>query len=324
MIVEVQSLEAQRATYEEVAGLGPQGASPRGSTYWRRVQMCPREHLLANELHWEKTPRAEPLDIGLLWHGVLEHYYLGVQALQQGQWRPTTPEQDAFAFLQRFVDAPGWGAFYDTVSRMLEAYLVRWRHNTDWEILAVEWTTGWTAESHPELARYMGFENTTRLDLLIRDHSLRPVIRHVEHKSSRSLDPLTVQGYAQDDQVLGQCFLARYFIDWGDELYLGAIVNITTKAKYPLCERLPVQPSDEQLQAWADSKRFWASFRDQYETFAYPKNYATCTRRFGRCQFFDLCRYNPTDTPVTLRRRHELDELPAGFRKGHGPVLDEG
>lgn len=675
--------DAKRAPYEEVAQLGAGGASPRGSTYARRVQSCAREHLLSNVLRWEKLPRAKALDIGLLWHGMLEIYYQAILAEQQGVPQPVSPGQQAFHFLQRFRDAEGWTDFYETCSRMMDAYVERWRHQQDWQLLAVEYTCGWTAETHPELVEQAGFELTTRLDLLIVDHSLRvtPFVRHVEHKclvgstrildaatqktctidelvalnkapvvsswdgddmawrrasvpfaqgtrevlevvtrrgrrlrctgnhpvltphgwveagrlerkskiavalgrmyesaptpcadlcallgymlgdgamtrrsfgkndlgvvedfcrrleridpagryscavydgrpqvrvstkhhlwrslaawglgtcraaekfipaevmdyglsglraliaglwstdgcidlqvdralrhrtpfkkpriiyatrsqqlavdlhevlrragydsslkqssveyngerraywtvqvvgdsrlhfiedvragilpisrsypvehlaeieallrardatsarapivwdsvetvlavgrepvwdlsvpgthsfvadgfvvhnSAHSLDALTVQGYSQDDQVLGQCFLGRYWVDWqreGYPAYLGALVNITTKAKAPKCERLPVQPSDAQLLEWAGSKRYWHKQAETYAADGYPKNYTQCTRRFGRCSHFDFCRGNPLIDAATLVRADEANDLPPGYRK---------
>jgi len=314
-----------RKVYEEVVGLPAQGASPRGSTYYRRLQLCPREHLLANKVHWERLPRADALDIGLLWHGCKETYRKSLMAIQNGHYRPSTPEQDAFYFLQRFRDAKGWDAFYDCVSRMLEAYFTRWQSHNEWHYIAVEWSCGWTKASHPEIVAQLGFEITTRLDAVVIDHSFAPVVRHIETKSARALDPVTVQGYGQDDQILGQAFLAKHAVDWqalGYPPYVGGIVDITTKAKEPKCERLPVAPDSDQLGAWMQSKRYWYWQEQQYEAYGYPKNYANCTRRFGRCQFFDYCRGYPTEDLVQIRTRTAKDDLPFGYQLRALPVLD--
>lgn len=315
-----------RAIYEEVVGKGPQGASPRGSTYWRRVHLCAHEHGIANELQWEKLPRADALDTGLLWHGCLETYYLALMALQRGERRQHTPEQEAFWFLEKFAKAKGWDNFYEKVSRMLDAYFTRWRDNNDWEILAVEYSVGWTHATDPVQTARIGFEYTTRLDMVVVDHSLVPATKHVEHKSASRLDALTVQGYGQDDQVLGQCFITHQ-IPWrenGYPPYVGALVNITTKQKVPLCERVPVSPGPEQLASWAAAKRHFAWQSTQYAAWGHPKNYANCTRRFGRCQFFQLCRTRPEESLVHLRRRDEVgaEALPFGFRKINGAVMD--
>lgn len=311
-------IEPERASYEEIAQLGVGGASPRGSTYWRRAQSCGFEHLLANVLHWEPSVRADALDVGLLWHGVLETYYNAVHAAQRGERREYTAEQEAFRLLQRFRDREGWLDFYDVCSRMLDAYVTRWQYaDRDWEIVAVEFTCGWTRESHPEIFASLGFEETTRLDMLIVDHSLQPVTRSVEHKSARGLDPQTVVAYGQDDQLLGQAFLGRHWNDWaalGYPPYVGALVNVTTKAKSPKCERLPIQPSDAHLAAWADHKRFWQHMVDVvYPAAGYPRNYTQCTRRFGRCQFYELCRRSPELRAGDAFDADARDLLPNGY-----------
>ena len=317
-----------RAIYEDVVGKGPQGASPRGSTYWRRVHSCAHEHGLANELKWERLPRADALDTGLLWHGCLETYYLALQALQRGERRPQTPEQEAFWFLEKFSKAKGWENFYEKVSRMLDAYFTRWRDNNDWEILAVEYSAGWMRATDPVQTERMGFEYTCRFDMIVIDHSFMPVVRHIESKSASRLDAIMVQGYGQDDQVLGQCFIAHQ-IPWrenGFPPYVGALVNITTKGKTPLCERVPVSPQPAQLESWRQAKRFWSWQASQYAAWEFPKNYANCTRRFGRCQFFQLCRTQPEETLITLRRRDEIGEsaMPFGYRKIESNVMDAG
>jgi hypothetical protein len=209
---------------------------------------------------------------------------------------------------------------------MLDAYFVRWRNNNDWEIIAVEYSAGWTHATDPVQTARIGFEYTCRFDMIVIDHSLVPVTRHVEDKSAHSLDPLVVQGYGQDDQVLGQCFIAHQ-IPWtayGMPPYVGGIVNITTKSKVPLCERIPVQPAASQLASWADAKRFWSWQSQQYDAWGHPKNYANCTRRFGRCQFFQLCRSHPEEGLVQLRARDTAGELPFGYRKIDSAPMDTG
>ena len=260
---------------------------------------------------------------------MLEVYYQQVLERQQGRPIPELPATAAYRFLQRFRDAEGWRSFYERASTMLEVYLDRWRHADDyWQILAVEYTCGWTAATHPQLVAQAGFELTTRLDLLVVDHTVptAPLTRHIEHKSAHSLDVTTVMGYSQDDQVLGQCFLGRYWVDWqaaGYPPYGGAIVNITTKAKAPKCERLPVQPSDAQLAEWALSKRYWYELEKTYAAAGYPRNYTQCTRRFGRCAHFDLCRGNPLVDAQQLVAADAAGDLPPNYRRGGGLPEDE-
>ena len=168
-----------RLPFEDVLPGKNAGASPRGSTYWRRVQSCPREHLLGNLMRWEPIPRAPALDMGLLWHHCLEAYYRTMWANQLGQYTPVTPERAAFEAFQPFRDAQGWGEFYELCGRMLDSYFTRWQ-NADryWQIVGVE-----SMIELPPNVQGFGFPYTSRLDMFIVDHSaVLPIGRHVEHK----------------------------------------------------------------------------------------------------------------------------------------------
>ena len=78
------------------------------------------------------------------------------------------------------------------------------------------------------------------------------------------------------------------------------------------------------LTSWAEAKRFFAWQSGQFAAWGNPKNYANCTRRFGRCQFFQLCRTQPGESLVHLRKRDELgpEAMPFGFRKIEHAVMD--
>jgi hypothetical protein len=85
-----------------------------------------------------------------------------------------------------------------------------------------------------------------------------------------------------------------------------------------------VSPQPEQLASWADAKRFWAQSQ-QYAAWGKPrKNYVNCTRRFRRCQFFQLYAHSPKRRSKCLRKRDELgaEAIPFGFRKIESAVMD--
>jgi len=323
-----------RIPFEDVLPGKNAGASARGSTYWGRVQSCPREHLLGNLMRWEPIPRAHALDFGLLWHHCLERYYRTMWAQQLGQSTPKTPEREAFEALQPFRSPPGWGEIYEKIGRMLDSYFSRWQ-NADryWQIMGVECLIQLPAH----LEQQYGFPYTARLDLLIVDHTgTFPVGRSIEHKSAWRMEPNLLTGYSQDDQVIGQVFLNR-FVDWRalNVYYGGALVNITTKTKDPTNERIPVLPSEDQFSSWAQHKKYWANFQknleftawadgDSWETISereplahemFPKNYKSCIRRFGRCAYFDFCRNHPAENLVQIRQRHQTNDLPDRYRK---------
>lgn len=321
MIVTVE--EIARVPFEDVLPGKNGGASPRGSTYWGRVQSCPREHLLGNLMRWEPVPRAHALDFGLLWHHLLESYYTTLQLNQRGVQTPFTPDRVAFSALQPFRDPPGWGEIYEKTSVMLDGYLTRWRNADQYlEILGVETQLG--VDPQGNFFQLDGFPQTSRLDGVVKDWSGQaPVGRHLEHKSAWRMETNLLVGYSQDDQVLGQCYLGHQLIDWRKYgvYYAGALVNITTKTKDPSNERVPVNPSYEQLHEFVRSKRYWHRYAqmlergDEPEEEQFPKNFTKCVRRYGRCGYFDYCRNHPTDTLVQIRKRDASNDLPQGFRK---------
>lgn len=292
----------KRRRPEVVLAVKDSAPSARGSTYWRRVLSCPREHLLANELNWTWAERPDALDFGLVWHFVLETLYRGLRLRQAGHPEDEHPDVKAFKVLERFSGEPGWAEGYAVISRMLNAYLERWwtRDQREWQILDVECEIGVSGYDG------CGFDYTSRLDLVIIDHHdpKNPVGRQVEHKSSISLSADIVSGYQQDLQILGQVWLGQRTIDWAHYgvPFLGSIINITTKEKEPKNERMLVMPTEEQLDAWESSMRFWEGYRlGLVGEGGYHRNYANCTRKFGRCAFFGFCQSQPDVTASTAR-----------------------
>jgi len=314
------TLSGKRRLAEEVLGYPESGPSARGSTYWRRVLSCPREHLLANELGWTHERRPDALDFGLVWHFALEALYQGLRARQHAQPHAEAPDVEAFRVIERFAKEPGWEIGYATVSRMLNSYCERWwtRDQLEWQILDVECEVGVALEDG------YGFAYTSRLDLAIVDHQIprTPMGRLVEHKSSIDLRPDILTGYTQDLQILGQVWLGQRCIDWDHYgvPFMGSIVNITSKEKVPGNERMLVHPRSEHLAAFEDSMRYWETQREQHDALGtYQRNYANCTRKFGRCAFFDFCASQPDVTAAAARDHHTRvrageAEMPASLR----------
>ena len=310
----------ERRSPEEVLGLGWSAPSARGSTYWRRVQYCPREHFLANSLNIAQARRSDPLDVGLVWHYALEAYYTALQKHQRGEKLEKNPDVLAFEVLQPFFNEQGWGEWAEKLSKMLDSYLDKY-HHTDakyFEILGVEDTL----EVGVDVG--YGFEYSSRFDLWVNDHEHgRPVLRHIEHKSASRLDHNTISGYTMDQQVLGQIWLGDTCIDPEKHAaYVGAYVNITTKPSaqkgpnaIPQHYRLPVAVSPMQLKSWENSMRFWMKQREIQEQWDFPRNYGACVRRYGRCQFFNLCQGDPEDGLHNLVQLRKKDAAPPeGYR----------
>jgi hypothetical protein len=313
---------------EEIVGIPDSGPSSRGSTYWRRVLSCPREHFLANVLGWTEEHRTEALEVGLAWHYVLENLYRDIQKLQRGQHLPESPEKRAFELLRPFVEELTWSEVSPKLTEMLEVYLQRWyqRDLKTFEVLEVE------ATYQIPLDDGLGFEWSNRLDVVGIDHfSGTPVLRNKEHKSTYRVSEETMSGFQMDQQVLGQAFLMSYYADHPAAIspaYEGVEVNmverpysVSARSKAPVVERFIVHPTDAAYAAWMESMKFFQRLLVTYEVMdQYPRNYAQCTRKYGKCPFFGLCQSRPQDSVQSLR---ELDQaaregsaaLPPGIRR---------
>lgn len=334
--IPITRLASKRRTAEAVLGKPESGPSTRGSTYWRRLLACPREHFLGNVLGWTALNRTDPLEFGLLWHYILEELYAGMAQVQKGVILPESPESAAWRVLKPFDGEPGYEEGYPKLSNMLDNYLSRW-YQTDlqnWEIQSIEETLAVSLEEG------LGFEWSNRLDLVVVDHSLGDrVLRHVEHKTTYRMDGEVIIGYGMDLQIIGQTFLCARKYEKSQEPYLGAVVNLISRPYLNSSgearssadqHRMLVQPSPSDIEAWEQSMRFWQRWKATLEQIdTYPRNLNACVRRYGRCTFFNLCQSRPDDSVSSLR---DLDERirageashPPGYRAAGGNDDEEG
>ncbi len=149
--VPLEQVQGKRRRAEEVLGLPESGPSARGSTYWRRLLGCPREHFLANVLGWVPVDRTDPLEFGLIWHWALEELYRGLAEAQKGEsLGAESPEVRAWRKVKPFDGEPGYEEGWVKLSNMLDSYLARWYalDSQQWEIEAIE-ERYWRGESHP-------------------------------------------------------------------------------------------------------------------------------------------------------------------------------
>lgn len=285
------------------------GPSSRGSTYWRRELQCAREGLLSNDLGWTPVQLSEALDMGLLWHLMLERFYK-VRKIEQAVMRLQSVFDGAEYFSAGAVEATR-AAFsvpdaleghpdYDNdtwrgrLERMLKSYLA-FSRGDQWEILAVE------QEFRTDAANPLqGVTYTSRLDLVVRDYEVRaaPVLRSVEHKSSTFDDPQTLKMFTHDLQTWGQVWVMANALEthWPGEYYAGGLVNLTTKGgkvewskAQPRNHRVVVAPPWEGLLEWRESMLLAQQDQQLNPERGWPKNWAACNRPYGLCPYFDVC-----------------------------------
>lgn len=333
--IPIGQITSKRRRVEQVLGLPDSGPSSRGSTYWRRLLACPREHFLANVLGWVPVDRTDPLEFGLLWHILLERLYEDMRAVQRKTYTgDKAPDAAVWDVLRPFGNEIGWEDGYEKLSKMLDAYLVRWYEKdlNEFEIEGIEETLSVSLEDG------LGFEWSNRLDLRGIDHSLGDrVRRHVEHKSTWRMDSEVMIGFTMDLQIIGQVFLmGRAYGNDEEAPYLGCFVNLvsrpagtSSRARPPELGRQLAQPGPAELEAWVESMRFWQRWKATLDKIGdYPRNYGACVRRYGRCQFFNLCQFRPDDSVGSLRDLNDRIQAgeashPPGYRNAVEGDTDE-
>jgi hypothetical protein len=292
---------SKRRPAEVVLGVEDGGASAAGSTYYKTMRRCPREHALLHVAGLRPQRRSEALTVGWLFHHALEAYY------RSGD------EKAAWEAIQALAHEPGYEETYPAVERMVGSYLERYRHHDRWQVLAVEETLAYQDKA---------LSYSARLDLVVHDKA-DDRLWLVEHKTARTITADLLSGYQMDMQILGQVWLFNRCVDVTKYPKLAGVrVNITTKAAAPKHERVEVYPSKGHLDAFEESLRGWASLVPEYAKLGWPKALGNCTgpvRYFGTCDFFDLCHGRPEATVAQIAR----EEPPIGFDRKVGPMNDD-
>jgi len=275
-------LAPTRRRVDDVLGIEG-GASAAGSSYWKRIRRCPREHALAQILVKDGAG-SENLDLGLLFHHGMENYY---DMIATSPTDVGLAEQACWESLQAFESEEGYEKTYPEVERLLAAYFDHYRGHDQWRIIAVE-----------ETLEYAGaFRYTARIDLIVEINGGMWV---VEHKTARSISADLLSGYQMDIQILGQVWLLQQCVDLDKYPPLkGVLVNIVSKHKPPRFERIEVMPSRHHLAEFEKSMLAWSAIANTYERLDYPKALGNCTgpaQYFRVCDFYDICHGHPLET----------------------------
>lgn len=316
-----------RRRTDEVLGLPPSSASSWGSTTWKRMRLCPREHALY-QIGLRPKRQKTALDIGLLYHHALEHYYKRMRELQQAAIaRGVAPgaddchgairgdcERAAWDSLRPFEQEPGYQETYAKLEKLLITYFEAYRYTHRWLVLAVEETLSYDDGA----LRY-----TARLDLIVHDLD-GDDLRIVEHKTSGVITDDLLLSYEMDLQILGQVWLLHNCVDlsalprWG-----GVVVDIiTTRNKEPRVHRQFVSPSKYHTAAFEQSMREWLQVSELYQKLDWPKAFGACAgalRFFRTCNYYDLCHGHPNHSMREWLGEIQLRGVPYGFELAGAP-----
>lgn len=309
---------AERPALEEVLGLPPGSASPRGSTYYKTFQSCPRQFYLSYVLKWAPEVPADPLTIGLVWHYCLERYYRAIMQHQQkaSKPKPDSPgwlwggankgAADAYELLNKLHNAFGYAEIAGIVRKMLDHYLDSFDRRDRLRILAVEETLIYDGDD----------PYTCRADMIVEDYD-RGGLWFWEHKSAQGLTDDLLSAYDMDLQVLGEWWLIDTLLDKDEYPPLrGVIVNIQTKPKLVTSETLlkahrhEVCPSPGHVRSFERTIGTRKVMVEAAKAVGWPMYFGNCAgaaRGYSKCPFYDLCHDFPDQTAESLAKADVSD-----------------
>src|ERR1041385_4358729 len=102
-----------------ILGVPESSASARGSTFWKSLFACPREHALTYEAGIELAYKGDPLTLGWAWHYVLQLYYEGLFAGRDGNVAALA----AYAPITTLEQHPEYADMGTKLRAMFEKYL---------------------------------------------------------------------------------------------------------------------------------------------------------------------------------------------------------
>lgn len=311
----------QRIPLHEALGIAPGGASPRGSTYYKSFQLCPREFFIRNILGWILAIPADPLTVGLLWHHCLELYYRAMMRHQTTtRFQPTNHAwlwggcnegaTAAYAALDRVAAVDGYHEIAAVVRTMLDFYLDAFDHHDKIRIIAVEETLQYHAAD----------PYTCRADMIVEDYD-RGGMWFWEHKSARSLTEDLLAAYDMDLQILGEWWLISNVLDLSQYPPLrGVVVNITTKPNISKttalpgnnvkCHRHDVCPSPGHVRAFERTIGTRRKMLAAAESAGWPQWFGNCSgvaRGYSRCNYYELCQGFPDYDAKRLQQANVED-----------------
>lgn len=113
----------------------------------------------------------------------------------------------------------------------------------------------------------------------------------VEHKSTQRFDRQSLEGWANDGEILGQVMLwERLGLKHRFGPLRGVLVNILGKQKVPEFHRTYVAPSTWQIDQHKSDLSHWSALIGLAKaTDSFPRARSGCINRFGMCEWWELC-----------------------------------
>lgn len=258
----------------------------------QKGRQCPHSHDLAYVQRWTRpNEQGSPLHKGTMWHVTLEQHY---NALKEGK----DPEAAARAQLRDFIALGTDREIVDLITWMYDGYLERYGHDTNWEILHVEYR--FETPLRTKAGRRSGFRLKGGVDVVARN-KLTGKIWVWDHKTASVLPK------DRDLQLDQQLALYMWAMRQLGIPVHGAIYSVSRTHK----NKVKHQPLDERfdrtlvvleepelqttaLEALATARSLYSNF-NQRERFPDPE---MCKRR---CSYLDACLVGRAQGPAAER-----------------------
>lgn len=216
----------------------------------------------------------ETLAVGTLVHTFLALFY----ANMLGDYAQITP-QGCYAYLIERANP----AFVKEGWRIFSAYRLYYAHE-HLQPLAVEYDL-----KHPRTGESCRYDLIAFLPKATPGRLAGTYV--FEHKTSGRFDWDTLDGWANDGEVIGEAALWKTLgLDKRFGPLRGVIVNILGKQQEPKFHRTTIAPESFLVQAHLDDLRRWDGLLALCKaTNNWPRSRANCINRFGRCDWWEHC-----------------------------------
>lgn len=303
---------------------------PIDNTAQSAYMACPQEYLLAMVRHRRGSGKSPALTFGGVWHKILQHYYEGhdpIKALEMG--------------LATWKDHGAMGD-YRTPQRLMivfKKYIQKYPTEEDRRA-----TLGYPKNPMVEISAHIQADELIhpyagKLDRPIRDAAGMVYIE--DHKTTSRLDKHTFKSFENSNQMKGYTFLGQKLLP--NEKVVGVRINLAHVLKEKTeFHRHYITYSKAEIDEWARNYNRWAykialdtlaqllldgaedgeveqlaiacqismdNVRLHADLGAFPLHLGDngCSRKYGLCTFYNVCRAGPHLREKMLEREFEIN-----------------
>ena len=262
--------------------------------------ICPQYHAFAYDMGLRPTEDKEALVLGGLIHVGLAYHY-GMRMNPRPAWMVyPTPEAPSY---RDAIWTIGFANLdiAEKALRIVDAYVAHYSAPTLMPLLiehqfGVEIPVGTLPEKY-----------TLRIDMLAQDWAASGEVVLLDHKSAYKLTKWVGHDYRADREMLTGLALCRAHGYDVKRVVINAIQKGTKENPTPAFQRYDVPISETAYARIGAETAYWIQrMREVRQSHPDPENrpraYASCVRKYGRCQFYPVCADGPQNLVQFTRK----------------------